>query len=60
MKDKSLSNRDYNYLNDWEKGEESKFQVNDLPVSSKVTTGTTELPSISETFHSGYDNYFKY
>lgn len=50
----------YNYLNDWEKGEESKFQVNDLPVSSKVTTGTTELPSISETFHSGYDNYFKY
>ena len=44
----------YGYLKDYEERENSKFKVNDLPVSTKMTRGTTELPSISETFHNVY------
>lgn len=40
----------YGYLKDYETAQKSKFQLNDLPVSSKMTRGTMELPSISETF----------
>ena len=39
----------FQYLKDYEKAEESKFEVNLLPVSTKVTRGTTELPAMSET-----------
>ena len=31
----------------------SQFKINNLPVSTKMTRGTIELPSISETFHGG-------
>ena len=44
----------YGYLKDYEDRENSKFKVNDLPVSTKMTRGTTELPSMSETFHNVY------
>lgn len=51
----------YGYLKDYEERESSKFQLNELPVSTKMTRGTTELPSISETFHNTYrdDNQTK-
>ena len=42
----------YGYMKDYENRENSKFNINDLPVSTKMTRGTIELPSISETFHS--------
>lgn len=44
----------YGYLKDYEQRENSNFQVNELPVNTKMTRGTIELPSISETFQSLY------
>tara|TARA_B100000900_G_C20155039_1_gene543484 strand:- start:46 stop:600 length:555 start_codon:yes stop_codon:yes gene_type:complete len=47
-------NQHYDYLKDYKRSEESKFKLNDLPVSTKMTRGTMELPSISEVFQDGY------
>jgi hypothetical protein len=44
----------YGYLKDYEQRENSQFPLNELPISTKMTRGTIELPSISETFHSVY------
>lgn len=38
----------YGYLKDYQESQESKFKLNDLPVSTKMTRGTIELPSISD------------
>jgi len=43
----------YGYLQTYEDSQTSKFKINNLPVSTKMTRGTIELPSISETFHGG-------
>ena len=42
------------YLKDYKERETSKFQINELPISTKMTRGTMELPSISETLQSPY------
>lgn len=44
----------YGYIKDYENSQKSNFQVNNLPVSTKMTRGTMELPSMSETFQSPY------
>ena len=44
------------YLKDFKDRENSKFKVNNLPVSTKNTRGTTELPSTSEILHNKDDN----
>jgi hypothetical protein len=46
----------YGYIKDYQARENSKFKVNDLPVSTKMTRGTIELPSMSETFHNVYSD----
>jgi hypothetical protein len=48
----------YRYLETYEDRENSQFKLNTLPVSTKMTRGTIELPSISETFHGGYKSTF--
>ena len=38
------------YLEELEKNEKENRQINDLPVSTKMTRGTTELPAMSDIF----------
>jgi hypothetical protein len=38
------------YLEEIEKNEKDNRQINDLPVSTKLTRGTTELPAMSDIF----------
>jgi len=44
----------YGYLEDVKRNEESNFKLNDLPVSTKMTRGTIELPSMSEKLQGPY------
>tara|TARA_E500000178_G_C17019715_1_gene754902 strand:+ start:1165 stop:1683 length:519 start_codon:yes stop_codon:yes gene_type:complete len=38
------------YLEEIEKNEKENRQINDLPISTKLTRGTTELPAMSDIF----------
>lgn len=51
-----LSNAEqyFGYLKDVNTREQNNFQVNDLPVSTKMTAGTIEFPSLSETLQGEY------